>query len=90
VQYLSIFRYNLNNLLYLDLQGRAFHCPLLQEQIMSGNFCIPTGDVYLRSRHISTDPGFHQVYKNLLILFGMTPAYLLVAFIVLRSLKKKV
>jgi hypothetical protein len=47
--------------------------------------CLPTGDLYLQSNSI--DP--KNIPKNLFILAGMSPVYLGVAYLFLRSMKKK-
>lgn len=47
--------------------------------------CMPTGDLYLESQGIDPD----NVYRNIGIIAAMAPGYLFVAYIFLRTLKKK-
>ena len=57
---------------------------MIQEELS----CVPTGNSYLAAKDIdaSLDPAI--VWRNVWALFVMTPGYLLIAFFVLRSLKK--
>lgn len=54
--------------------------PFLQVAI-----CLPTGDLYLESQGINPD----HLWMNIGILAAMIPVYLGVAYLFLRSLKKK-
>jgi len=49
------------------------------------SICLPTGDLYLSSQGI--DP--QNVWRNIGILTAMIPCYLGMAYLFLRSLKKK-
>ncbi|KAM3570514.1 hypothetical protein VYU27_007416 [Nannochloropsis oceanica] len=86
-KWLSFYRYCLQNLLALDLEGRVFNCFTPEEIAASGqvSICLPTGDLYLSSQGI--DP--QNVWRNIGILTAMIPCYLGMAYLFLRSLKKK-
>lgn len=80
-------RYCLQNLLALDLHNRVFDCPTPEELMADPtlvSICLPTGDMYLQSQGINPD----NIWKNIGILAAMTPAYLFIAYLFLRSLKK--
>lgn len=47
--------------------------------------CLPTGDLYLESQGINPD----HLWMNIGILAAMIPVYLGIAYVFLRSLKKK-
>lgn len=87
-KYMSFYRYCLQNLLALDLKGRTFHCATpeqLAQDPGSISICMPTGDLYLQSQQIDPD----NIWRNIGILFAMTPGYLFLAYLCLRNLKKK-
>jgi ATP-binding cassette, subfamily G (WHITE), member 2 len=84
-KYLSIFRYNLENLLILELQGRTFRCPGPMEMMERPALCVPTGDMYLDAKEINPD----NLYQNVIALMLMCPAYLFISYLLLRRLKKR-
>ncbi|EWM20670.1 atp-binding cassette sub-family g member 2 [Nannochloropsis gaditana] len=86
-KYLSFYRYCLQNLLSLDLKGRVFDCYTPEQLAVSGKvaICLPTGDLYLESQGINPD----HLWMNIGILAAMIPVYLGIAYLFLRSLKKK-
>lgn len=77
----SIFRYNLNVLLTLDLHDREFTCTM---DPTAKRACLPNGDVYLDSKDIDPD----RIWDNIIALYLMSPCYLLLCYLVLRKIKK--
>jgi ATP-binding cassette, subfamily G (WHITE), member 2 len=80
LKYLSIFRYALEALSINELDGFTFNC----QGAIPGS-CITDGTTYLTTQEWYPD----QLWYNILALFVMFIGYMVLAFLMLRTLRKQ-